>query len=54
MAGGILISLIAAGLQACKRITLNLIWSFDHNGVFHLVQIVGLCFLVAGLRLSLG
>jgi hypothetical protein len=53
MAGGILISLVAAGLQACKRISLNLIWSFDHNGVFHLVQMVGLSFLVAGLRLSL-
>jgi len=54
MAGGILISLIAAGLQACKRISLKLVWSFDHNGVFHLVQMVGLFFLLAGLRISLG
>jgi Family of unknown function (DUF6962) len=54
MAGGILISLMAAGLQACKRISLKLIWSFDHNGVFHLVQMVGLFLLLAGLRISLG
>lgn len=47
---GILITLIAAGIQATGNIHINLIRQFDHNGVFHLLQMVGIIFLVAGLR----
>ena len=52
MASGILLSIVAAGLQARKSIQITLIWKFDHNGIFHIVQAFGLLFLVAGLRIS--
>ena len=50
MAAGVLVSLVAAGIQAAKNIKLKLIWTFDHNGLFHLVQGVGLVLLVMGLK----
>jgi len=53
MATGVLISIIAAAMQATKSLTVTLIWQFDHNSIFHLVQTVGLMFLLAGLRWSL-
>ena len=49
MAAGVLLSIIAAGLQARKSIGFKLIWKFDHNGIYHLVQTVGLLFFFAGL-----
>jgi len=49
MAAGVLVSLMAAGIQAAKKIKLKLIWIFDHNGIFHLVQGLGLVLLVMGL-----
>ena len=53
MAAGILISIFAAGIQAHKSIFLTLIWKFDHNGVYHIVQAVGLLLLVYGIRQSM-
>jgi len=53
MAAGILISIIAAGIQANKSISLTVIWQFDHNGIYHIVQVVGLVLLVYGIRQSL-
>jgi hypothetical protein len=53
MASGILISIIAAGIQANKSITLTAIWQFDHNGIYHIVQVVGLVLLLIGLQKSL-
>ncbi len=52
MASGVLLSMVAAGLQARKSIVLKLIWEFDHNGIYHIVQTIGLLFLIAGLRCS--
>jgi hypothetical protein len=49
MASGVLLSMVAAGLQARKSIVLRLIWKFDHNGIYHIVQTIGLLFLIAGL-----
>ena len=49
MAGGILLSILAAGLQARKTISFTLIWTFDHNGIYHIVQTIGLLLLIAGL-----
>jgi len=49
MATGVLLSFLAAGLQARKSIEFTLIWKFDHNGIYHIVQTVGLLFLIAGL-----
>jgi hypothetical protein len=40
-------------VQAKKSLRLTLVWQFDHNGVYHLIQAVGLLFLLAGLRRSL-
>lgn len=52
MASGILVSIIAAGIQARKSIAISVIWQFDHNGVYHIVQILGLLLLIIGLRWS--
>ena len=53
MAAGILASIIAAGIQANKSVVVTFIWRFDHNGIYHIVQIAGLIFLLIGLRGSL-
>jgi hypothetical protein len=53
MAAGILVSILAAGIQAKKSICLTLIWQFDHNGIYHIVQMLGLILLLVGLRRSL-
>ncbi|MBI3796960.1 MAG: hypothetical protein HY268_08335 [Deltaproteobacteria bacterium] len=50
---GIFISIIAAILQSIETISIKFIWEFDHNGIYHILQIVGLLCLVAGLRQSL-
>ena len=52
LASGVLLSMVAAGLQARKSIVLKLIWKFDHNGIYHIVQTIGLLFLIGGLRCS--
>ena len=49
MAAGILITIIAAGIQASNAVLVRFVWEFDHNGVFHLVQIVGVIVLTVGL-----
>jgi hypothetical protein len=49
MASGVLLSIVAAGLQARKSILIKLIWKFDHNGIYHIVQTIGLVLLIAGL-----
>jgi len=53
MALGIFITIIAAAIQATETVHLHCIWEFDFNGIFHLVQIVGLLVLFAGLRVDL-
>jgi len=50
VAAGLAISLLAGVVQAVDTISLRLVWTFDHNGVYHLVQGVGLGVLLAGLR----
>jgi hypothetical protein len=49
MAAGILVTIIAAVIQSVETIKLNLIWEFDHNGLFHIVQMVALMILLKGL-----
>jgi hypothetical protein len=53
MVGGILVTLFAAAIQASHKVSLTFIWKFDHNGVYHLIQMVGLVLLIVGLRASL-
>ncbi|UCG87671.1 MAG: hypothetical protein JSW71_03745 [Gemmatimonadota bacterium] len=53
MAVAILLNIVAAGIQATGSIGFALVWQFDHNGVFHLVQSVAVIVLMLGLRTSL-
>ena len=50
MAAALAVSLAAGAVQASDVGSVRLVWEFDHNGVFHLVQLVGLALLLAGLR----
>ena len=50
MAAGILVTMMAAGVQAGESVSFTFIWKFDHNGAFHLIQMVGIILLTAGLR----
>lgn len=50
MALGVAVTMFAAGIQASHSVKLELIWQFDHNGVFHLVQMPGVVLLSMGLR----
>ena len=53
MAAGITISIIAAAVQASGAVSVTVLWEFDHNGIFHLIQIAGVAVLVIGLRMAL-
>ena len=53
MSTGVLVSIIAAGIQASLKTTVKLIFEFDNNGIFHIVQILGIFVLLMGLRSSL-
>jgi hypothetical protein len=46
---GLIISMAAAVIQGTAAVTFTLIWPFDHNGVFHLVQLPGLAAIAYGL-----
>ena len=50
MAAALALSLVAGGIQAAGPLSVRLVWEFDHNGLFHLVQLLGLALLVTGLR----
>ena len=50
MAAGILVTIIAAVIQAIKAIKVTFIREFDHNGIFHIVQMIGLIILLKGLQ----
>jgi hypothetical protein len=49
MAAAMAVSLAAGAVQA-SDVAIRLVWDFDHNGVFHLVQLIGLALLLTGLR----
>lgn len=46
---GLVITVVAAVVQATGAVSFTLVWPFDHNGVFHLVQIPGLIAVAYGL-----
>jgi hypothetical protein len=50
---GIALNIAAAAIQATGTVRLDLGVPFDHNGVFHLVQLVAIVVLVAGVASSL-
>ena len=49
VAAAILLNLAAAGVQATD-VSVRIVFPFDHNGVFHLVQMAGTAVLGLGLR----
>lgn len=53
MTGGILVTIAAAAVQAGRLLTFTFIWPFDHNGVYHLIQMAGIVLIAAGLRKDL-
>ena len=50
MVAGILVTMMAAGVQAANVGSFTFIWQFDHNGAYHLLQMMGVGLIVAGLR----
>jgi hypothetical protein len=50
MAAAMAVSLAAGAVQASGVGPVRIVWDFDHNGVFHLVQFVGVALLLTGLR----
>lgn len=53
MVAGILLSMLAAVVQTRPEYRLHLLWEFDRNGLYHLVQLAGMVAIEAGLRESL-
>ncbi len=52
MVAGILITLLAAVVQAAGKNGVVIFLGFDHNGVFHLIQIFGILAFMIGLYIS--
>src|SRR5262249_50066376 len=52
MVAGVLITIAAAAVQTQHWARFTLVWEFDHNGAFHLLQLPGLLALAAGVRAS--
>ncbi len=46
---GVLVTIIAAVVQATGKAGKGIIWYFDNNGVFHLIQMLGMGLLYIGL-----
>lgn len=53
VATALAISLAAGVVQAGGSLSLRLVWEFDHNGLYHLIQLGGLALLLAGLGVTL-
>jgi glyceraldehyde-3-phosphate dehydrogenase/erythrose-4-phosphate dehydrogenase len=50
MVPDVLVTVIAVSVQATKALSFTFIWSFDHNDVYHLIQMVGIVLLMVGLK----
>lgn len=53
MFAGVLVTIIAAVVQAVGKVGKSMIWYFDNNGVFHWIQMIGVILLLIGLKFSL-
>ncbi len=53
VAAAMALSLAAGAIQALPSLSLRLGWEFDHNGLYHLAQVVGVVVLVRGLAITL-
>jgi len=52
MVAGFLTTFLAVVVQAVGRKGTPIFWSFDNNGVFHLIQMAGLILIMIGLKTS--
>jgi hypothetical protein len=50
MAAGVFVTIAAAVIQPVKAISITLIWKLDHNGISHIVQMIGMIILLIGLQ----
>jgi hypothetical protein len=48
MATGVSVTIVAAVVQATGKAGRGIIWYFDNNGIFHLIQMIGLVLLLLG------
>ncbi len=53
MLAGVFVTIFAAVVQAVGKTGKSIVWHFDNNGVFHLIQMIGVVLLLAGLKMSL-
>ncbi len=53
MLAGVFVTIFAAVVQAVGKTGKPIVWYFDNNGVFHLIQMIGVVLLLAGLKMSL-
>ena len=53
MLAGVFVTIFAAVVQAIGKTGKSIVWYFDNNGVFHLIQMVGVILLLVGLKMSL-
>jgi hypothetical protein len=53
MFAGVLVTIMAAVVQAIGKTGKSMIWYFDNNGVFHWIQMIGVILLLIGLKISL-
>jgi hypothetical protein len=53
MIAGVLVTIVAAVVQATGTAGKSIFWYFDNNGVFHLIQLPGIWLLLMGLKASL-
>jgi hypothetical protein len=51
---GLLLSVAGGVVQALKGVSLRIGWEFNHNGLYHLIQLAGVLCMFAGLRHTLG
>ena len=49
---GIVLTIVAAAIQATQALTFSFIWAFDHNGVYHLLQLIAVLMLCRGVMVS--
>jgi hypothetical protein len=48
MLAGVFVTIVAAMIQATGKAGRGIFWYFDNNGVFHLIQMIGLVLLLVG------
>ena len=53
MLAGVFVTILAAVVQAVGKVGKSMYWYFDNNGVFHLIQMIGIVLLLVGLKMSL-